>query len=221
MIYTLGGRLVYTTKQSYTMQRRKRDPAADDDASVALYAPNSQSPAPPKVTLNDTFNDLDTRTIMKNIGFLVLGLAWKLLLITIIIAIIGATLDVHNEWKRASRLAEVEISKAKGTLESSTCKYYLNLLDEDDKRKWEKSAIAETNNKCVEAEIIANQWHLIMKLRMLAHQYLPYESGKFYVFLKDAVFYVVSVLFPVMGFLYKAASWFTPIMKATNTFADV
>jgi len=176
---------------------------------------------PVKVVLNDTIDDIDTRALLKNVGLFLLGLLWKLLLMMIIIAIIGTALDFHNEWKRASRMTEVEITKAKGTLDSSTCRYFAGTLDDEDKRKWEKSAIDETNKKCVEAEIIANQWHFIMKLRMLTHQYLPYESGKFGVFLKDAVFYIVSVMFPIMGVMYKAASWFTPIMTATNTFNNV
>jgi uncharacterized membrane protein len=196
------------------LQRRKKEPVQDEMADPAAATPA-------KVVLNDTIDDIDTRALLKNVGFFLLGLLWKLLLMMIIIAIIGTALDFHNEWKRASRMTEVEIAKARGVLDSSTCRYFAGTLDDEDKRKWEKSAIAETDHKCVQADIINGQWHFIMKLRMLTHQYLPYESGKFGVFLKDAVFYIVSVMFPIMGVMYKAASWFTPIMTATNTFNNV
>jgi hypothetical protein len=194
------------------LQRRKRESPEMDDADV-------QPPKP--VTLNDTLDDIDTRLVLKNVGFFLLGLAWKLLLITTMIAIIGTALDFHNEWKRASRHAEVDIDKAKGTIESSTCLYYANKLSAEDRAKWEKSAIAETNTKCVEAEIIANQWHFIIKLRKLVHNYLPYESGQFMTYMRDGFFYVIGVMIPITGFLVKVVPWFTPIMTATRTFNDV
>lgn len=177
------------------------------------------------VKLHDTRDVMTTRKMAKRFFFsasyIVFYLVLNLIFVLAVIAVVAAVMDIHPQWKRASRMVELEVSQAAGTISSSTCKYYAGVLSKDDKAKWEASALAETNKKCVDAEIVANQWVFWMKVRhVLYTNYVMWNPGEFWPFLKDSLLYIMSVFMALLPFLSQIIGWARPIATAHRAFGE-
>jgi hypothetical protein len=176
------------------------------------------------VKLSETQEVMTTKKLAKRFVFsatyITMYIALNLLFVLAIIAVVATIMDIHPQWERASRLVELEVTQATGVISSSTCKYYAGVLSVEDKAKWEASALAETNKKCVDAEIIMRQWRFFMKVRLVLYHYVAWESGQFLPFLRDSLLYIMGAMLPLLPFLSKIVKWLSPIATATNTFND-
>jgi len=195
----------------------KRRPIIIDGAGGGDYTDEN-------VKLNETTEKMTTKKLAKRFFFsashLVFYVALNLMFVLAIIAVVATVMDLHPQWKRASRLVDVEVEQANGTISSSTCKYYAGLLSKEDRAKWEASALAETNKKCVDAEIIVNQWRFFMKVRLVLYHYVPWDSGQFLPFLRDSFIYILGVMAPLVPLFSYFVKWASPIATATHHFNE-
>lgn len=126
-----------------------------------------------------------------------------------IIASFGVILDTYPTWEKASGMIDKEREVAQGIYDSSTCMFYRNELTLEETERWESSAKAEGDAKCVHAKITLNTNPLIMKVHHFVYQYIPWAPGNAKQTFKD-VFLYLSGCTPILFFLFRmVANWYS------------
>lgn len=133
----------------------------------------------------------------------------------IALCFVALILDIHPEFNRANRLVDEQIGEARGAYQSSTCAFYRNELSPSEKERWGKSATAEGKKKCIESEIILNQYPVLMKLRHMAYQYIPWKSGNFMEAVQYLTF-IFSTVGPLFVYFLQTPNHYPP--QHTNQF---
>lgn len=129
--------------------------------------------------------------------------ALRLSSLFVVLFFCGILLDMYPTWTESCGAVDKEIAVARGIHDSSTCLFFRDELSPEETRRWQDSAKAEGDKKCIAAAVVLAQNVLVMKVHHFFYQYIPWAPGTAYQTFKDVLLYLLGST-PVMYLLTQA-----------------